>query len=391
MNKVNNVEYIARKESNENWLVFHTIDHSVRWLDDDQLKKLYSVKVVERPFVDNAMTAPIKLFVNITNKCNLKCSHCFSMSSPSGNDHIPYDKFVEIIDEASEMGIFLFVLGGGEPFLRNDLWEIISYIRSKEMGVSLTTNGTICNDETLRNIKKHNVRMNISFDGKEKTHDFVRGKSGVYRNALETVKIMLASGIKPTIRFTLMPLNLRDTPHMISLADTLGVKLKARRAKPSSRANRNDMIIKNVSDDYIEAVSLLNNSPICGVEDMMNVSFGAKEPLLVSDSDCGAATRIMFIEADGKIAPCSFLRDEFWSGSIYTDSLDSIWHNSSQFKALRNLELNGKCSKCDRRRICHAECPAMRLYVNGSLSADEHGCLKDFLLDNRLHKTSISP
>ena len=112
MSKVNNIEHIARKESNGNWLVFHTIDHSVKWLDDNQLKRLHSVKVIERPFVNNAMTAPIKLFVNITNKCNLKCSHCFSASSPFGNDHISYNKFVEIIDEASEMGIFLFVLGG---------------------------------------------------------------------------------------------------------------------------------------------------------------------------------------------------------------------------------------------------------------------------------------
>lgn len=166
---------------------------------------------------------------------------------------------------------------------------------------------------------------------------------------------------------------------MISLADTLGVKLKVRRAKPSSRAVRNDMIIKHIGKDYLDAINLLNSSPICGVEDIMNINFGAKEPLLVSDSDCGAATRIMFIEADGKIFPCSFLREEFWSGSIYTDSLDTIWRDSNQFKMIRSLKLNKECIKCHRKRICHAECPSIRLYVNGSLDADDPGCLKNFL------------
>lgn len=379
MEEINNTEYIARKEINGDWLVFNIIDHSVKWLNNDQLKKLHNVKTVTRPLVMGAMTAPIKLFVNVNNKCNLECSHCFSASSPIGNYHIPYDKLISTIDEASEMGVFLFIIGGGEPFIRNDIWKIISYIRSKGMGVSLTTNGTICSDEIIKNIKEYDVRMNISFDGKEETHDSVRGKKGVYRTALKTVKIMMANGIKPTIRFTLMPLNIKDTPHMISLADTLGLKLKVRRAKPSSGAIKNDMIIKHIDKDYLEAINLLNNSPICGVEDIMNINFGVKEPLLVSDSDCGAATRIMFIEADGKISPCSFLRDEFWSGSIYTDTLDSIWRNSSHFKMIRNLKLNKECVKCYRKRVCHAECPSIRLYVNGSLDADDPGCLKNFL------------
>lgn len=337
-----------------------------------------AVKIITRPLVDGAMTAPIKLFINVSNKCNLECSHCFSASSPTGSYDIPIGKLRDIIDEASEMGVFLFIIGGGEPFMRKDIWEIISYIRSKGMGVSLTTNGTICNEEIMRNIKEYDVRMNISLDGKEETHDSVRGR-GVYRKALNNIKLMLLNGIKPTIRFTLMPLNIKDTCHMISLADTLGVSLKVRRAKPSSRAVKNDMIIKRIDKDYLEAIDLLNNSPICGVEDIMNTNFGAKESVLISDSDCGAATRIMFIEADGKISPCSFLRDEFWSGSIYTDTLDSIWCNSSQFKMIRGIKLNKECAKCYRKRVCHAECPAMRLHVNGSLDANEPGCLKDFL------------
>ncbi|MBW6440806.1 radical SAM protein [Patescibacteria group bacterium] len=379
MNETKNIEYIARKEENGDWLVFNSTDHSVKWLNDNQLKKLNNVKTIVRSLVSDAMTAPIKLFVNVNNKCNLECKHCFSASSPVGNYQIPYDNFIKIIDEASEMGIFLFVIGGGEPLLRNDIWKVISYIRSKGMGVSLTTNGTVCNDEIINNIKEYDVRMNISFDGKEETHDSVRGRKGVYRTALKNVKIMVANGIKPTIRFTLMPLNIKDTPHMISLADTLGLKLKVRRAKPASRTMKNDMIIKHIDQEYLEAINLLNNSPNCGVEDIMNINFRAKEPLLVSDSDCGAATRIMFIEADGKISPCSFLRDEFCSGSIYTDTLESIWRDSSQFKLIRNLKLNKECATCHRKRVCHAECPSIRLYVNGSLDAEDPGCLKNHI------------
>lgn len=373
-------DFIARKE-HYGWLVFNTVSHKVdKFSYDDvlELKETSRVKLINNPEVEGALSGPLKLFINVSNHCNLECVHCFSDSSPKHKEAMPLSKMKSLVDEAAGMGVFLIIIGGGEPFMRPDIWEIISYIRGKNMGVSLTTNGTIINEKIINNIKKYQVRLNISFDGGEAIHDFIRRKVGVFNKTLANVKKFKLRDIKPTIRYTLMTLNLKDVPYMLELARKLELPIKVRRAKPSDRAIDNNLIITEATKEYYEAIMIMNQDDNCNVEDIMNCSGGLKEPLLLSNSDCGAGTRVMFVEADGTINPCSFLGKDFHAGNFYRDTLSNVWTTSEAFKQMRNVPLNSDCKSCHRKSTCHSECPAIRLHVGGSLDAQDPSCLKPY-------------
>ena len=374
-------DYIARKEE-YGWLIFDTVKHSTKKTDEAYLSELetkgYSVRKRELPLVAGGLSAPIKLFINVSNHCNLECFHCFSDSSPQHKEYMPLDIMKSIVKQASDMGVFLIIIGGGEPFMRKGIWEIIEYIRSFNIGVSLTTNGTIINDKIIKNIIKFDVRMNVSFDGAEETHDMVRKQKGVFKKTLNMVMRLKNEGIFPALRFTLMKLNIKDVSYMISLAESLNLQLKVRRAKPSDRAIDSNVIITEATKEYYEAITLMNKSDICNVEDVMNCSGGLKEPLLLSTSDCGAGTRVMFIEANGIVSPCTFLGNDFHSGSVYDKKLLEIWTLSETFKKMRNIPHNNECTSCHRKSSCHAECPAMRLHVGGKLDAQDPSCLKPY-------------
>ncbi len=373
-----NYDYIARKE-HYGWLTFNTITHQVDKVEANQIVKLqkeHTVKIFQNPLVKGALTAPLKLFINVSNQCNLKCIHCFSDSSPQSKEAMPLEMIKSLISEAATMGVFLIIIGGGEPFMRTDLWEIIAFIRQKGMGVSLTTNGTIFNEKIITNLKKYQVRLNVSFDGKPETHDFIRQKKGTFEKTAKNLKIFKNYGLHPTIRYTLMTLNIKDVPFILNFARSMQLPIKVRRAKPADRAINNNLIITNPSKDYFKAIMLMNKDKNCNVEDIMSFTARSKQKILISDSDCGAATRVMFVEANGTINPCSFLGKNFFAGNYHNQSLYDIWNNSKNFIKMRSIPLNKDCKICNRRKKCHAECPAIRLHVGGSIYAKDPACLQ---------------
>lgn len=248
------------------------------------------------------------------------------------------------------------------------------------MGVSLTTNGTVLRESDIENFIKYRVRLNVSIDGGEKNHDRIRQHKGAYGLTVTNMRRFIEAGVRPTIRFTLMRSNLQDVDEVLALARELDVPIKPRRAKPSGRVLEGSDIITTPTQEYFDAVLKLNAAKNCGVEDLMNLEFAAKDPLLLSEDDCGAGTRVMFVDEDGAISPCTFLGKDFVSGHWEPGKLQETWATAPEFGTMRNLTANEECGGCSRHRTCHAECPAMRLHTGGSLEAPDPGCIKPLLI-----------
>ncbi|WP_406296505.1 radical SAM protein [Embleya sp. NBC_00888] len=375
-------DFLARKEAKE-WLLFDCVKHSVEPVTAEHVDQLESggalVRRIQRPLLTDALSAPLKLFVSVSNRCNLTCSHCMSSSSPAGRTEPTTADLLALIQEAGELGVFLIVVGGGEPLMRHDIWQLVAAMRHHGMGVSLTTNGTILTTRDLEQFVRHEVRVNVSLDGDKENHDRIRGRAGSFERTIRGIRRMLEAGIRPTVRFTLMNSNLSDVDAVLDLCRDLGVPVKARRAKPAGRVIGTTDIITTPTPAYYDAVVKLNEADHCGVEDLMNVEAGAKEPLLVSENDCGAGTRIMFVDEDGGVSPCTFLGEDFKAGQWQPGKLADIWANAPAFHQMRNLPENKTCGSCSRHSTCHAECPAMRLHVNGSLDGDDPGCIAPLL------------
>jgi len=143
-------------------------------------------------WINMAEVGPIRLHLNLTDRCNLTCKFCWQRT----NDKIPKDKelskdrIFELLEEAKKIGVMeVFISGGGEPLMKEEIWEIMLKIKKLGFWADMTTNGTLFDKEFIEKLVKAKWNhINFSLDGDEKTHDFLRQKKGVFRKAVENIK-----------------------------------------------------------------------------------------------------------------------------------------------------------------------------------------------------------
>lgn len=373
-------QFIVKKEF-YGWLLFDIRDKKITKINDDDVERLESdggiIRKIINPLIYGALSSPNKIFIDLTNHCNLSCKHCLSTSSKKNKIHIPFNKIKEIIDECHELGVFLFKLGGGEPFLRSDIWQICELISEKNIGITASTNGTVVSKKMVEGIKKYRIKLSISIDGDQEHHDFIRGK-GIYEKTLNGIETLMDNDICPTLQFTLMNNNFKQTDHVLALSNELGLKLKIRRVKPIGRAKENKLVSTEQQGNYLRFLDKINEHPDIDLEDIQRLDYSSKSDIILGPTDCGAGTRSMHISYDGTITPCVYLGESFVDGNIHTARIRDVWKNGKNFIKIRNLKLNDECKQCERKMICHGECPAVRMISTNKLNGIDPACIKRF-------------
>jgi MoaA/NifB/PqqE/SkfB family radical SAM enzyme len=158
------------------------------------------------------VTVPISLIISITPYCNLDCSGCYAMATRTSrpkvrNMTLSLDHWRSIIREASDLGVFLFVIAGGEPFLYPGLVELIGEFRDRWFVV--VTNGTVLSDEDQRMLKKAaNLSVVVSVEGSQEMTDARRG-GGVYDMAMKNLRRLNKAGVMTGISTTVTRMNYR--------------------------------------------------------------------------------------------------------------------------------------------------------------------------------------
>jgi len=139
------------------------------------------------------LTSPDVLQISLTSRCNLKCTSCNVWQHPtSEKEELSLNEIKELITESHQWGIGELHLLGGEPFLRKDLTEIVSFAKNKKMMVVICTNGTLITESKIKELVALKVDLiNISLDGaKKQTHDNLRGETGSYDKIIDGIKII---------------------------------------------------------------------------------------------------------------------------------------------------------------------------------------------------------
>jgi len=325
----------------------------------------------------NSYSFPFKLFLDLTNYCNLNCVHCLSASSSLKSVYLSYKDVTKILDECIEYGIFKIKLGGGEPLLYPYFWEIIEYIfnRNSNIRISFSTNGTLINQDIINKIIKYNCKISISLDGTEHIHNAIR-KQDIFGIVYKNIKKLINNGIYPIIRLTLMDENIRFVNEIYEICEKMQLTLKVRRYKQTSLNNKQLLTYNN---DYFEKIEYLNNLPLCDLEDIMKINFNdndvKKDKIIFNSFDCGAGYRSIHINNYGDISPCVFLGNDFIMGNIKNNTIKDLWDNSPIIKMIREIE-NSECKNCNRGILCHNECLAVKLYYTKNIKGIDPACYK---------------
>ncbi len=119
------------------------------------------------------------IFWTLTNRCNLRCTHCYNYSGPESatEDELSTAEAMVLIDDLADMGVPLIIFTGGEPLLREDIFELARYAAGKGIGVALSSNGTLITADSALQIQESGISyVGISLDGADaETHNRFRG------------------------------------------------------------------------------------------------------------------------------------------------------------------------------------------------------------------------
>ena len=321
---------------------------------------------------------------DINNECNLNCKHC-RVSEKNDNEKLSLKEAKSLLAECWYNGITMLNLSGGEPFLRDDIFEILDYAEKFE-DIVITTNGTLLNEEKCKKLSTYkNIKLSISLDGLEETHDKFRRKKGAFKKVIDILPVLNKNNIKYAIKYTLSKETAKDAIELLNLVAKMGAKeFNVRRVIVAGNANK-DMVLSN--DEYKNIIrELIRNCR------KLNVKFRTGDPLLIpifselwgidiKNDDlskiyagCQAGDEIIYIDYKGNVGACSYIPK--FADNIKDKPLDEILKNNKLFIDLREYKnkLEGKCNKCTYKMICGG-CRASALALKKSLFAEDPLCL----------------
>lgn len=310
-----------------------------------------------------------KIDISLTNRCNLNCGYCCVESENSTKfKELSFEEVKNMIDVVLKKLKPTFInLSGGEIFLRKDIYDIISYIRSEFDGyLKISTNGTLIKEERLDFLVENVDSIDISLDGyDEETVSKERGK-GTFTKVINLINKLKNKNFNK-IQISLVESKKTESyiDKFKQLADELEIKSIIRLFNSFGRGQKNS--------DYVD-----DNKDIEYFAKNINSSYLQLDYVNV----CRAGTNSIFINYDGNVFLCPNLQDEKFK-ICNINEIDDCFLNkisNNEFKAYENLEkIKTKafefCSDCGYKLFC-CTCPApmARIYDNRKLL--EHNCKK---------------
>ena len=351
----------------------------------------------ERPFIAIWET---------TQACDLACVHCRACAQPSrSGDELTTAEAKALIDEIAAMHVPVFVLTGGDPLKRPDVFEIVRYAAEKNVRISLTPSATpLLTREAIVRLKEAGLaRLAVSLDGPTaEIHDAFRRVAGSFEWTMNAVRWAREIGLPVQINTTITRHNLHQIHDVIALLETLDITLwSVFFLVPTGRGQDIGLLSAEEFEQVFEVLHQTAQRALFDIksteaqhyrryllqrrtEARKQTSSRASRmpeltPAMTADGIGRAPKGIndgkgfVFISHRGDVYPSGFL--PISGGNIRQQSLTQIYRESPLFTALRDTaNLQGKCGDCEFREVCGGS-RARAYAVSGSPFAEEPCCV----------------
>ncbi len=340
---------------------------------------------------------------NCTRQCNLRCIHCYasagSQKSPGEMDTAAGKAFIR---DLADFGVPVLLFSGGEPLLREDLFELASLAKERGIRLALSTNGTLIEKSEAKEINRLGfAEVGISLDGIGVNNDRFRGKKGAYQEALEGIRNCISLGLRVSLRLTITRFNYQEIPAIFRLVEEEGIdrvcfyhlaysgradSIKGKDLSHLETRSVVDMICENTLDFYRRGLSkeiLTVGNHADGV--YLYLKLREQESpradkvwdLLKSNGGNNSGIRIGAVDDLGNVHP-----DQFWwhysLGNVRQRKFGDIWMDSSEplLQGLKNRKklLKGRCAQCRYLDLCNGNLRVRAEAVFGDVWAEDPAC-----------------
>jgi radical SAM protein with 4Fe4S-binding SPASM domain len=306
------------------------------------------------------------------------------------------------IRDLADFNVPVILFSGGEPLLRQDLFELANLAQENGIRVALSTNGTLINEEVANKIKDIGfAEVGISIDGTEPNNDRFRGKKGAYDLALQGIRNCVSLGLRVSLRLTMTRFNYQEIPAIFQLIEDEGINrvcfyhlaysgrgdgLRDNDITHSQTREVIDLICDRTLDMYHrglhkEILTVGNHTDAVYIYRKLRDSDPQRADkvleLLRSNGGNNSGIKIGAVDDRGNVHP-----DQFWwhhsLGNVRQRKFADIWTDTSEplLKGLKNRKglLKGRCAQCQYLELCNGNLRVRAEAVFEDVWAEDPAC-----------------
>ena len=337
---------------------------------------------------------------NCTKTCNLKCIHCYANSdSKKYEGELTTKEAITLIDDFDEFKVPVILFSGGEPILRDDLFELIEHAGKHNIRSTISTNGTLIDKEIARRIKQVGVGyVGISLDGIGERHDEFRRTKGSFNKALSGIENCKKVDQKVGVRFTINDHNYDQIEDIFDLIKGEKINrvcfyhlvysgrgsemIKEDISHVQARAAM-DLIMKKTVElgDKVEILTVDNHADtvylyLKALEEYPNLADNILK-LMKMNGGNRSGIAIANVDYQGNVHADQFTSQHTF-GNVKERTFKDIWTDTTNpiMKGLKDRKdlLKGRCSKCKWLSVCNGNFRTRAESVTGDFWASDPAC-----------------
>ncbi|MCL9815079.1 TIGR04347 family pseudo-SAM/SPASM protein [Natranaeroarchaeum aerophilus] len=355
---------------------------------------------------------------NTTKQCNLYCSHCYAgAESAAAAGELTTEEGKDLLDDLAEYGAPVVLFSGGEPMVREDLTELVSYADDQGIRPVLSTNGTLLNRERARELRDAGLKYaGVSVDGLPERNDRFRGQEGAFEAALNGIHACQDVGLKTGLRYTITEMNAPDLEGVVDLLSDEGVDrfcfyhldYGGRGAEISdvdlTPEKRREAVRRlcDMTREYHERGEEIETLLVGNYADAGFLVEYAREELgeaqaeriyryLRRNGGDPAGERVADVDYQGNVHLTQFWQG-YSLGNVRDRSFGAIWEDESNPLLSRLRErtdhLKGRCADCQYQEICRGGSRLRALAIHDDPFAPDPQC---YLTSEERASSSASP
>ncbi|NOX72107.1 MAG: radical SAM protein [Alphaproteobacteria bacterium] len=334
--------------------------------------------------------APYLVALNLTQRCNLACAHCYLDAThlkDGGKDELCTTDLKRVLGEIAAVGPeAMVVLTGGEPTLRPDLTALVEHASALGLMVVLGTNGMSLTPVRIKVLQQAGLAgMGISVDSLDpERHDTFRGASGAWARTMAGIDACKDAQMPFQIHFCVTEETAGEIDNMIAFARESGAMVlnvffmvcTGRGEKYSGiSAEKYDTVLRRVAHAARAEQRLMVRAKCAPHFKRIAMEMDPDWPITAAhgydSGGCIAAKRYARVTPSGEVTPCPYMDNS--AGSLMEQSFQQIWENAPVLKALRTPDLEGRCGICEFQKLCGG-CRARPLAAGGNMMGEDSLC-----------------